>query len=117
MTQIDKLLAGKPELQKRLINRAADPAVSGDMLLSEMRAAGVPARRSAVFLWRKSYRAAKRHRPNSLKGRVASALQTATPEQLDALKLTNKDTTATVFKLGRSRLYQIARALGFYSPA
>ena len=110
------MLAGRPKLRERFIARAADPAVSGDTLVKEMQAAGLPARRSAVFVWRQPYRTAKRHRPNSLAGRIASALRTANASQLAALGLPAKDTTAAVFKLGRARLYAIGRATGLHSP-
>jgi hypothetical protein len=116
MTRVARLLAARPELARHFAERATDPAVSGDMLLKEMRAAGLEATRSAVFKWRQQYRTAKRHRPNALAGRVASTLRTASAEQLASLRLPTGDVTTAVFKLGRKRLYAVASQLGLYPP-
>lgn len=117
MTGLAKRLAGRPDVDQHFIRCAADPAVSGDLLLTELRAASVAATRSSVYAWRQKYRAAKRHRPNCLAGRVASALRSATAEQLAAVRLPAGNPTAAVFRLGRKRLYAVARQLNLYPPA
>ena len=89
-TRIDKLLAGQPKLRKRFEQLAADPGVSGDALLAQMRTAGIDAKRGSVFNGMRPFRLVDRARPHGLASRVAAA----------------------VFELGRGRLYKLAAELG-----
>ncbi|MGN6627898.1 MAG: hypothetical protein ACTHLN_14870 [Tepidisphaeraceae bacterium] len=114
MATVDRLLSTNPALLKHFAERAADPSVSGDMLLAELRAVGLPVKRTAVFKWRRQYRVARRHRPNTLAGRVAAALRNSDDATLAALGLPPGNAVRSVFKLGRKRLYAIARRLGLW---
>lgn len=87
---IDKLLTGKPEQRKRFEQLAADPGVSGDRLMGELHAAGFPATRTSTYRWKRQYRRFARSRPDSVLSAVVHA----------------------VMKLGRGKLYELARELG-----
>lgn len=88
--KVDKLLLDRPELRERFVRMAGDPGVSGDVLMRAMNAAGIPAKRSAVFNWQAQFKIAGRHRSASLAARVAKR----------------------VMGLGREQLYDLADQLG-----
>ena len=85
---VDRLLAGKPELRAHFVQMASDPGISGDVILAAMIEAGIAAKRSAVYNWQRQFRTVKARR-GSLSARVCQA----------------------VVKLGRERLYELARQL------